>query len=264
MEVLRKEEEHRQLHKRGECQCEVIFDTEERERRLRPRGAKRKGKGKELAHIEYEAQRGGEGGGDKGYTTEENVGAPPDIFEAGPSRPQHNWGPETQMATYQYAGYQVTGGSGQMDLGLEQSGVFSGGGNGQIALFPTMQQHGSPVGDGIRRMDLDQVAAGHGFPVGGFVPREYLWDGQMEMGQPGAGMKWYPQQEQANMPTLPDLYSNPATRVFDKMPREWQRAKSEPAEHIDHTVSPALTFSKPVAATEPEQPVVVSSDMVSL
>jgi hypothetical protein len=60
----RKEEKHRQLHKRRECHCEVIFDAEEQERRLRPRG-KGIGKGKELARIEHGAQGGGEGVADK-------------------------------------------------------------------------------------------------------------------------------------------------------------------------------------------------------
>jgi hypothetical protein len=265
MEVLRKEEEHRQLHKRGECQCEVIFDAEERERRLRSRGGKGKGKGKEVARIEYTSQHGGEDGGHHGHTTEEFPGTRPDITEAGPSRPQQDWVPQAQMATYQYVGYQVGGRSEQISLGQEQGdGVSVGGGNSQISMFPTVQRHRYPVSGGVGRMDLDQVAAGHGFPVGGFAPREYLWEGQMEIGQDGAGMKWYPQQDQANMPGLPDPYSSPSTRVFDKMPREWQRAKSEPAEEIDHTVSPTIAFAKAITFTEPEQPVVVSSDMGKL
>jgi hypothetical protein len=113
-------------------------------------------------------------------------------------------------------------------------------------------------------MDLEQVAMGHGFPNGGFIPREYLWVDQLEIGQPGAGMKWYAQEE-ANMPPVPDLHASP-TKSFGKIPRVWQRAKSEPAEKISHPAPPASTFTTPVdvAETEPQQPAVVSSDMVAL
>lgn len=36
------------------------------------------------------------------------------------------------------------------------------------------------------------VEAGHGFPEGGYVDQEQLWHGQLRMGQPGGGMKFYP------------------------------------------------------------------------
>ncbi|TVY71235.1 hypothetical protein LSUE1_G005554 [Lachnellula suecica] len=58
--VLRDEELHREQHMAGECPCEVIFDGEDREKRLRPRA----GKGKEKAgRKEEHGLRRGEGGG---------------------------------------------------------------------------------------------------------------------------------------------------------------------------------------------------------
>jgi hypothetical protein len=273
--VLRKEEEHRQLHKRRECHCEVIFDAEERERRLRPRG-KGKGKAKELARIEFGGQGGGEGvarvgvagvagvatNGHGGDATGAGVGSRSDMAEAGSSLFQQDWASGAPMAAYQYVGYQISGNvNGAVQQ--EQGAGFPVGGNSQMAL---VHRPGYPASGGVGRMDLEQVATGHGFPDGGFVPREYLWVGQLEIGQPGAGMKWYPQEE-ANMPPVPDLHASP-TKGFDKMPRVWQRAKSEPAEKISHPASPAVTFTTPVAVAvaeaEPQQPAIVSSDMVAL
>jgi hypothetical protein len=255
MEVLRKEEEHRQLHKQGECHCEVIFDTEERERRLRPRGGKGKGKAKEVARIDYASRAGGEEGADKGRAIEDTAGTRQDVVEARPSCPRRDWAPEAQKAAYQYVGYHISGGYGPMNLAQQEQG-------GGIPVGPGNTPTDSvPFAGGVGRMDLDQVAAGHGFPVGGFIQREYLWEGQMEIGQPGAGMKWYPQQHEANMPTLLNLYPPASTRVFDKMPREWQRAKSEPPEKTSYTASPIATFKEPATIIEPPQPAIVSSDM---
>jgi hypothetical protein len=320
MEVLRKEEEHRQMHKRRECHCEVIFDAEERERRLRTRGSKGKGKGKELARIEFGGRGGDEGeagaagvaGGvagaaavagasavadvsEKGHgldtsntgmgtrrgvaekglhldTTGTGMGTRHGVAEGGPRNPRQDWAPDAQMAAYQYVGYHTSGTGNPPDMAQHRQGSgFSGAGNTQMDLVPMGQRPGHTAGGGVGRMDLDQVAAGYGFPIGGVVPREYLWEGQMEIGQPGAGMKWYPQQHEANMPAMPDLYSS-ATSIFDKVPRTWQRSKSEPPEEINHPASPALNFTQPitvavavaVAQTEPQQPAIVSSDMARL
>lgn len=295
MEVLRKEEEHRQMHKRRECHCEVIFDAEERERRLRPRGSKGKGKGKELARIEFEGQGGDEGeagaagvAGTAGVagmagvagvsekrhgldTPNTGMGTRHGVAEAGPRNPRQDWAPDAQMAAYQYVGYQTNGiGNGPHMAQDGQGGGFPGGGNIQMDLVPVAQRPGYPADGGVGKMDLDQVAAGHGFPVGGVIPREHLWEGQMEIGQPGAGMKWYPQQHEANMPAMPDHYSSP-TSIPDKMPRTWQRSKSEPPEKINYPASPALNFTQPVTvadavavAPDLQQPAVVSSDMAQL
>jgi hypothetical protein len=294
MEVLRKEEEHRQAHKRRECYCEVIFDAEERERRLRPRGTKGKGKGKELSRIDYGGQGaiegtteftgvadvawgagvagvagvvGGFDKGDKGHgieATGTGMGTGPEMGEAGPSCPRQDWTPAAQLAAYQYVGYHVAANGNEPNLS-QQGGGFPTAGSSQMDLVPLTQRPECPIGGGGGRMDLDQVASGHGFPVGGLIPREYLWAGQLEIGQPGAGMKWYPQQHEEVLPTVPDL-GPPLTRVFDKMPRVWQRSKSEPLEKISHPVSPAITLTEHVAVAETEiqQPAIVSSDMATL
>jgi hypothetical protein len=274
------------MHKRRECHCEVIFDAEERERRLRPRGSKGKGKGKELARIEFGGQGGDEGevgaagvagvagvaaASEKGHGLDTPNTGHRGVAEAGPRKPRQDWAPDAQMAAYQYVGYQTNGtGNGPHMAQYGQGGGFPGGGNTQMDLVPMAQRPGYPAGGGVGKMDLDQVAAGHGFPVGGVVPREHLWEGQMEIGQPGAGMKWYPQQHEANMPTMPDLYSSP-TSIPDKMPRTWQRSKSEPPEEINHPASPALNFTQPVTvadavaiAPDLQQPAIVSSDMAQL
>jgi hypothetical protein len=282
MEVLRKEEEHRQLHKRQECHCEVIFDAEERERRLRPRG-KGKGKGKELARIEVGGLSGGEGvaglagvadvagcaGGasvvDKAWgvkTGDAGTDTRPVMVEAGTSCTRQDWAPDTQMATYQYVGYHNGGNFNGPGLGQQEHSGLPIEEHNQMALA---HRPGYPAGGGVGRMDLEQVAAGQGFPVGGFIPREHLWVGQLEIGQPGAGMKWYPEQNgEANMPPVPDIYTSP-TKILDKMPRVWQRAKSEPAEKISNTASPAANFTELVAVpdNEPQQPAIVSSDMAA-
>lgn len=273
MEVLRKEEEHRQMHRRRECHCEVIFDAEERERRLRPRGSKGKGKGRELAPIEFGGQGGGEGSAGvagvsrvagKGLRIDTTVaGSGNPIVEVGPTNTRQ--GDADAQVVYQNAGYH-TGGAGIPQQ--RQGGGFPAGGNTQMDLVPMEQQPGYPVGvgGGYGRTDLDHVARGEGFPVGGVIPREYLWEGQMEIGQAGTGMKWYPQQNEPNMPAMPDFYQS-STSIFDRMPRTW-RSKSEPPEEINHPASPAVAFTKPAAVavavdvqTEPQQPAIVSSDM---
>jgi hypothetical protein len=315
IEVLRKEEEHRQMHKHRTCHCEVIFDAEERERRLRPRGTKGKGKGKNLAHTGFGGQCGDEGeaaatgvagmsgtagasgvaaafkeghGFDtsntgmasrRGVAEEQfhidrmgdGMGTRNGVAEAEPRNPRQDWASDSQIAAYKYVGYHTGGtGNGPAMAPHGQRGGFSAGGNTQVDLLPMVQRPGYPAGSGVGRVDLDQVAEGCGFPVGGGVPREYLWEDQLEIGQPGAGMKWYPQQHAANMPPVLDLDS-PPTSIFDRMPRTWQRSKSEPPKEINHPVSSALHFARPVtvavavavavAQPEPQQPAIVSSGM---
>ncbi|KAH7364533.1 hypothetical protein BKA65DRAFT_572955 [Rhexocercosporidium sp. MPI-PUGE-AT-0058] len=50
--VLADEEKHRKQHAAGDCDCPVIFDAADRERRLRHRSGKAKNKGKELIQDE--------------------------------------------------------------------------------------------------------------------------------------------------------------------------------------------------------------------
>lgn len=49
--MLAEEEAHHERHRRGECDCPTIFDSEERERRLRPRSGKGKANGKEVVRA---------------------------------------------------------------------------------------------------------------------------------------------------------------------------------------------------------------------
>ena len=315
MEVLRKEEEHRQMHKQGTCHCEVMFDEEERQRRQRPR-SKGKAKGKdnvEAARIEHSGHGGnGQAAGrvDGGSGMGNEVGpesVTSGMSDAGLANPRQNWASDAQMAAYQYVGYN---GAAPMGLGTrlrqyEQAGGIPGG-QVKMALAPRAQgpPHGSNMG-GIAggRMLMDQIAAGQGFPDGGgYVPREFLWEGQTQIGEQGAGMKWYPHQHADNIPPVPELYSSPArappatpeqasshhlatsppsstrpitphgpvfdseaalfARVFDKKPLGRQQARSEPA--ADKT-TPTITRAGPVSSTQTkqQQPEVVSSDMSS-
>lgn len=59
IKVLKDEERHKEQHLAGECLCEVIFEGEDREKRLRPRSGKGKAK---AAHGEA---RSGDGSGGK-------------------------------------------------------------------------------------------------------------------------------------------------------------------------------------------------------
>jgi len=169
MEVLRKEEEHRQLHKRQECHCEVIFDAEERERRVRPRG-KGKGKGKEQARFENEGLSGGEGvAGVAGVpdvvgvasvadkasgvkTKGTGTGTRSDMVEAGPSYTHQDWAPDAQMAAYQYVGYHNGGNFSGPGLAQQEHNGLPIEVNNQMALA---HRPGYPAGGGVGRMDLE-------------------------------------------------------------------------------------------------------------
>jgi hypothetical protein len=112
--VLKEEEEHKGQHMRGECLCEVVFDREERERRLRPRAGKGKGRA-------VKSERLGEGVGDSGGRSagwrdiEEQTGMDANVAaEAGSSYPRHGWESQAQFAAYEYVGYYV--GQGQVQL----------------------------------------------------------------------------------------------------------------------------------------------------
>ncbi|KAE9381797.1 hypothetical protein N431DRAFT_393384 [Stipitochalara longipes BDJ] len=291
-EVLRKEEEHRQMHKRQECHCEVMFDAEERERRQRTRGSK--GKGKELSRIKYGgagiadvagvAGAAGTQGVDGGHEVaggpgvagvagqgrgndHTDMGTSHSMDEARPTNVRGTWAPDAQMAAYQYVGYHTSGsesGQGPVQQGQGGSELPAGVTTGMVPIAQ---------GGGVGRMDMDFVAGGNGFPVGGGIPREYLWEGQLEIGQPGAGMKWYPQPNEANIPAVSDFY-HPSVSTPTKMPRVWQRAMSEPLDKLNYPTSPSNTFDEPVAVDvavavpipnlERQQPAVVSSDMAKL
>lgn len=67
---------------------------------------------------------------------------------------------------------------------------------------------------------MTHVEQGHGFPENGWAPRSMLWHGQMMMGQPGAGMKWYPQ---FVCSVLLGAVAYPAARVFKTFSKDTPR-----------------------------------------
>ncbi|KAE8442306.1 hypothetical protein EG329_003506 [Mollisiaceae sp. DMI_Dod_QoI] len=248
--VLKEEEAHRQMHREGVCECEVIFDAEERERRMRPRGGKGKGKNRELAHGEHthgldrEISSAGEGDG-SGFHARQAAEDPRvsqyNGMGGGPGQQQQRqtWSTDAKLAAYEYVGYYVG----------------------------ASKQAGSA---------LAHVEKGYGFPDGGYVHQEQLWEGQMRIGQPGSGMRWYPE-ETPTLPTLPALPPLPSPLTFvDRSPRTWQKAFSEPNDHNEYSSSPTMVlaevdevaeFAEIPVAEEFEHhevssgPVVVSSEM---
>lgn len=248
--VLEEEAQHRLLHENGSCECEVIFDSEERGRRMRPRGAKGKGKMKEIGQGEYNhghdhhtssagdgaaIYQGHKAGDDSASRTHRRHYPMP--AESSSQRQDQEW--EAKLAAYEYLGYFVGG----------------------------TKRSGSALG---------HVEKGHGFPEGGYVSQEQLWEGQLRIGQPGGGMKWYPEQGPA-LPNLPALPPIPAFGAFtNASPRIWQRASSEPTERSEYSRSPndtpRVTYAElkeaieplksPIEVCEPSSgPIVVSSDM---
>jgi hypothetical protein len=260
---MKDEQAHFEVHKRAECRsdCETDFGPEDKQRRLRPRGGKGKGKEKGAMREQpvQDTQAAGDGGeANFGYgvgqghrhNTEERSGIQ-NPFPAEASR--QAWTPEAQMAAYQYVGYRTTG------------GVPS-----QAEMVAAMAH----------------VEQGHGFPENGWAPRNMLWHGQMMMGQPGAGIKWYPQSQATTMPNLPPVPTPPfpGHKRHDKAPRVWQKAMSEPTEPSTYLGSPATTITEMLrhfdtreceferyeapalgeqfeSLEEPHEPIIVSSDM---
>jgi hypothetical protein len=243
------------MHEQNLCPCEVVFDTEERGRKMRPRPAKGKGKMKEIALGEYihghaTSSVGGEGTSmSQGhYTAEDPANRPHQVnytmlAESDQQRRQQEW--EAKMAAYEYVGY-----------------------------FPGSKRLGGA---------LAHIEKGYGFPEGGYVRQDQLWEGQLRVGQPGSGMKWYPEQGSPApvLPTLPALPPIPGPMAFaEPSSRAWQRASSEPIEPTEYTGSPNDTphmrnaeLKKAVEPSNlgtmedvdvselPSGPIVVSSDM---
>ena len=65
IKVLKEEERHKEQHLAGECLCEVIFEGEDREKRLRPRSGGGKGKGKQADKEAHGGASSGEVSGGK-------------------------------------------------------------------------------------------------------------------------------------------------------------------------------------------------------
>ena len=288
--VLKDEEEHRLRHKRGECNCEVIFDAEERGRRVRPRSGKGKGKETDVQVLQDGDDtiqgNASNAGGEQSvrHDPEEDHGGVQheDTFDIEPrnsDNTRRTWIPEARMAAYEYVGYYVAGAN-DTEYGV----------------------------DGNEQMDMNtaiaQVEHGYGFPPGGHVPQESMWRNQVMLGQPGAGMQWYSQSQVEMMPPLlqlpllapapvqlcqtppPSHSAQPSLYKSNTERRTWQKAMSEPAEPSTFIISPVITVAQfctetgrqaaayaEAATTEmqssagtlaeelPRQPAIVSSEM---
>jgi hypothetical protein len=223
---LKDEEEHRARHLRGECLCEVIFEGEDREKKLRTRSGKGKfkGNGKEIIRGENggngtfghgaidqgiaKGEPGGCGGGRRDIgenkSTEHNG-----VIRMEENCARQSWEEEFLMEAYEYVGYYINNDESQSSQGTDPGQSYA-------------------------------------MACGG-----YDQQGQLPMGQIGAGMKWYPQDQQYPQP--PQL---PSAIVVD-VPRG-PRAISEPIGKCNHP-GPVTQVQVPAVRT---QPMVVSSDMM--
>ncbi|KAG0650685.1 hypothetical protein D0Z07_2402 [Hyphodiscus hymeniophilus] len=237
MKVLKDEEEHRARHLRGECTCEVIFDGEDREKRLHTRGGKDKGKGKGKEQSRREQLQGfpvigqgmykqgmamgepggygsGGGGGKPGHDTQEYESMEHDMQMVKLDDDLACWEPAAQMAAYEYAGYYIEDGQSQ---GTYPEPSYT------VAL-------GSDQG------------------------------GQLSMGEVGSGMRWYPQHQQYyHTPQIPRAAVYNAVEDAPKGPRAATlRVASLPIGRYDNAAHPDHVE----ALVVPTQPLVVSSDMM--
>lgn len=275
--ILEQEEIHRSQHKRGECECEVIFDEEERQRRTHQRTRPSKGKGKGKSNIanggEEDMQIARIGESDdvvlvEGSETDEETNVQSEYGQSqsdnhfndnvpsqhtGASSTQQFSPATTNFGDREYVGY-TTGGS--------LSGTDS------RFIFPAAS-------------DMGRVERQHGFPQGGIAT--HVWaKHQSHINQPDGGMIWHPH---ANviLPPVPDLAALAAHRSaysHHYPSRNWERTTSEPTERAIHSQypSPAVTVVEGTSEfrmeysgsdfypeshheSEPQQPLVVSSDM---
>lgn len=326
--VLKEEEMHREQHLAGECLCEVIFDGEDREKRLRPRP---KGKQvKEAIKKVRESAKYGEasGGGNeqRGRNRYQNVeqrraGGRHDErgrrshreeahYEQGNESPvvSHHPGNRGPGDGFQYgyvqqehAGTEVNAGGSFRGAGDYGDGHVVGVGqnteresethgnrvfqsviSGMAALQMHAGQEQGPSAHARQSWDPKAKEAAyqyvgyvvndtpaqrqfvpeyeHGYgaaAVGGLYPNHLVWQGQLMMGQPGGGMKWYPESSQ---PAAIEQKIQPApkgTENSSKKPKTWSKAYSEP----NNRPYQAYTESVAEDAEELASPVVVSSDM---
>jgi hypothetical protein len=238
--VLKEEEEHRARHLNGDCLCEVIFEGEDREKRLRPRGRKGRGKGKDdteqgEAHDTYH-----DGGGqDAGGPSKNSAGG-----QAGG-----------------YTGHLTEGDCGDHALAVVEPGGH--GGHGEIAE----ERRDSEEHVGVQVVQVDvQVKGGdeevnpHQYEYAGYyfgnggqsqgsqatspeAPSYSLYSqNQLVIGQEGAGMKFYPYEN----------YSVEPQTNYRRIPD--RRGTSLP---------PYVRQVQSLNNSESDQPAVVSSDMMS-
>lgn len=267
--VLNEEAQHRGRHERGECHCEVIFDTEERERRRRPRGGKDKEKDKDLTPRT----------GLMSHSVAQHADVVAGLIM--PYQPPLNAARSLPKGLRNHGhGY---GNSGAAGNNRPDVSSFNAQSNpypfdepiDQEAKLSAWRYLGYDAGKGNSHVDIAHVEAGYGFPEGGFIPQNMLWEGQLSIGQYGAGMKFYPpdienqslesqafhplpplqpaagpghvsSQRLPQVPVIP--VASPDFPIFldniDKIPRNWQKARqamSEPGDVSNYTSSVADT-----------------------
>ncbi|KAF4624097.1 hypothetical protein G7Y89_g14077 [Cudoniella acicularis] len=254
--VLAEEEKHREKHLHGDICCDVIFEGEDREKRLKmmkskhrttgPTPAREPGGEVRYAFATQKPSGDGEAGPSEGsearYARVEQYGsniknqgsqATPSIEMS--TCPRRGWEPKATQAAYQYLGYYVRDSPQQRPVQSHPQPGADPSNYGYGAVIPTpVQGYGAAFNNG-------------------FVPHNMLWEGQMYGGQMGAGMKWYPQQDVLQRDVLPPL--PPPLQLVENY-RHTAKAKSEPAK------STYQTSEAEVGEHEDESnPVVVSSDV---
>jgi hypothetical protein len=315
----------------GECLCEVIFEGEDREKRLRPRSAK--GKGKQADKEAHGGARSGESSGGKndhlsaGRRYENNGPRPAGVGYTGPGvrdgtrYDQRHAGGGLDPAP---GGGARRAGSGfgegvqygYVDQGKGSAGMNAGGNFGDRGSYGQGYarqnaglEHGNYGGEGSYESDISGLAGlqmhagpeagpshwsrhswdpeakqaayqyvgyvvndpqqqrpaapeyGYGMPAaGGYYPSHLVWEGQTMLGQPGAGMKWYPQPDPSQSGTTSNEQPQPALKGNDKSGRKtktWSKAHSEPNNKPYQAYAESVTeYSEPQAELA-----VVSSDM---
>jgi hypothetical protein len=187
--VLQEEEEHRGRHLSGECLCEIIFDREERERRLRESLANEIGEGTSGDQDQHSAQH------------DIAEGATPHVSTSGEEAQQGFHEPQSHIAQNDCVGRY-----------LEQGDVQITNPNQSYAI--TLGTH-----------ELQE---------------------QLMIGEAGSGMRWYPYATSSAQPSRPRHKTKRA-----------QKAAS--ATTVRNSKLGQLELG--AGDAEPQQPMVVSSDM---
>ncbi|TVY32663.1 hypothetical protein LSUB1_G006916 [Lachnellula subtilissima] len=339
IKVLREEETHKERHMAGECLCEVIFEGEDREKRLRPRSGKGKDKPAEKethggaisreasggknerpgAERRYEdrgerstgvgqyGSRGRRSVRDGSQYDQKNDGAVMNSQAGGGGSfgggVEHRYADQGQVCAGSYARANFADGEWVQGYDGERHNVILGHGSSDadgsygshVYGPPGHQMHaGQDMGPGDwSRRDWDPAAqekayqyvgyvanelrqqkpvmpeSGYGTAVAGSnYPSHLVWEGQTMLGQPGAGMKWYPQPDPSQPATTSNETAQPAVKGNEKSGKNTKaisKAHSEPS-HTPYQIyaKSAAEDSEPEVEPQEEQAEapVVSSDMV--
>jgi hypothetical protein len=181
--VLQEEEEHRGRHLSGECLCEIIFDTEERETRLRERLTNEIGEGTSRDQDQHSVQH------------DIAEGATPQVSTSGEDEPQGHLYQNDCVGRY-----------------LE---------HGDVQITNRNQSYAITLG-------------AHEFQE------------QLMIGEGASGMRWYPYATSSAQPSRPRHKTN----------------RTQKAASVTTALTPNPGPSELTAGdAEPQQPMVVSSDM---